>query len=184
MTNLSPHLSELEELRPSVGYDQFRRIMASFVSGISVITSLDEHGQAKGLTCSAVCSVSASPPILLACVRTPSTTLDALTARGSFAVNFLAAPARRVSEVFASRAEDKFATVDWRPGVVTAAPVLDCVLAHAECAVHQVIHAGDHDIVLGRMVGGEASPDLRPLGYWRGGYALLDVPSATRERSA
>ncbi len=160
--------------RPSIGYDDFRRIMGSFASGISVVTCIGPDQRARGLTCSAVCSVSADPPLLLSCIRTPSATLDALREQGKFAVNFLDSLAHRVSDLFASPAADKFAGVQWQPGPVTGMPILSCTLAHAECAVHMVIDAGDHVVVLGRIVGGKAVPNRYPLGYWRGNYVQLE----------
>lgn len=163
----------------AVQYPQFRSIMGSFASGISVVTTLDDGERPYGLTCSAVCSVSAEPPLLLACVRTPSSTLDILTKRGRFAVNFLDSQARELSDLFASRSTDKFATVGWSPGAVAGMPVLDRTLAHAECEVHDLIDAGDHVIVLGRIVGGAADTDRFPLGYWRGSYVRLFRMTAT-----
>jgi flavin reductase (DIM6/NTAB) family NADH-FMN oxidoreductase RutF len=158
-----------------IEYDDFRRIMGSFASGISVVTSVDGDRCARGLTCSAVCSVSAQPPLLLACIRVPSATLDALRNQGKFAVNFLDSFAHRVSDLFANPVTDKFAEVQWHPGPVTGMPILTCTLAHAECVVHKVIDAGDHVVVLGRMVGGKATPDRYPLGYWRGNYVYLQT---------
>ncbi|GAA1375919.1 hypothetical protein GCM10009612_73340 [Streptomyces beijiangensis] len=156
-----------------IGFADFRGIMGSFASGISVVTTLDDDDRPHGLTCSAVCSVSADPPLLLSCVKTPSSTLDTLRKRGRFAVNFLDSQAREVSDLFASRSQDKFTGVQWRPGQAAGMPVLDRTLAHAECEVHDVINAGDHAIVLGRMVGGGADASRFPLGYWRGSYVRL-----------
>lgn len=158
----------------SIEYDVFRQIMGSLASGISVVTAVGQDGGARGLTCSAVCSVSADPPLLLCCVRTPSSTLDALRVRGGFAVNFLDSRARALSDLFASRREDKFSGVRWRAGPVTGMPVLDSTIAHAECVLHDEMDAGDHVIVLGRLVGGEAASGRSPLGYWRGNYVRLD----------
>jgi len=158
----------------SIGYDDFRKIMGSFASGISVVTAIGHDRRARGLTCSAVCSVSADPPLLLSCIRAPSATLDALRERGRFAVNFLDSLACRVSDLFASPVADKFAAVQWQPGSATGMPILGCTLAHAECVVHTTVDAGDHVVVLGRVVAGKASPHRYPLGYWRGRYVQLE----------
>lgn len=166
----------LDEARPAlddISYAAFRSIMGSFASGVSVVTTLGDDDRPYGLTCSAVCSVSAEPPLLLSCVRTPSSTLDTLRKRGFFAVNFLDSQARDLSNSFADRSPDKFADVQWSPGPAAGMPVLERTLAHAECEVHQVVDAGDHAIVLGRLVGGEADPSRFPLGYWRGSYVRL-----------
>lgn len=156
-----------------IGFEDFRSIMGSFASGISVVTSIGAQGRPHGLTCSAVCSVSADPPLLLSCVKTPSSTLDAIRESGTFAVNFLDVLAREVSDLFASRTPDKFAEVGWHPGGATGMPVLDRTLAHAECRVESMVDAGDHAIVIGRLVGGAVNTERYPLGYWRGSYVRM-----------
>jgi flavin reductase (NADH) len=156
-----------------IGDAEFRSIMGSFASGVTVVTTLDDEDRPYGLTCSAVCSVSAEPPLLLSCVRRPSTTLDMLSGRGQFAVNFLDSQACDLSRAFASRQPDRFAGVQWRPGRAAGMPILDRTLAHAECDLHDVISAGDHVIVLGRIVGGGIDATKFPLGYWRGNYVRL-----------
>ncbi|MEO6087958.1 MAG: flavin reductase family protein [Umezawaea sp.] len=171
----------MDEVVQGITLADFRGIMGSFASGISVVTTLDDD-EPQGLTCSAVCSVSADPPLLLSCVRAPSRTLDTLRKRGRFAVNFLDSQARAVSELFASRAEDKFDGVGWRPGDAAGMPILDSTLAHAECDVHEVINAGDHVIVLGRIIGGGIDPTKFPLGYWRGSYVrMFRMSSSARD---
>lgn len=147
--------------------------MGSLASGVSVVTALDGSGQPHGLTSSSVCSVSKDPPLLLFCVRQPSSTLDAIRETRGFAVNILDADGHELSELFASFNDDKFASVAWRPGDVAGLPLLEPTVAFAECAVHDLIAAGDHTIVLGRLVGGGTAPDRFPLGYWRGRYVRV-----------
>jgi flavin reductase (DIM6/NTAB) family NADH-FMN oxidoreductase RutF len=153
----------------------FRRLMGSLISGVSILTARDPDGTPLGMTCSAVCSVSANPPLLLTCVGTPSSTLNAIRASGCFAVNFLDADSHDISGLFASRTPDRFSRVSWQPGAVTGMPVLAGTVARIECAVHQDVSAGDHEIVIGRIVGGEIEADRAALGYWRGGY-LTSAP--------
>ena len=110
-----------DDLLPDVDGVLFRCLMGSLVSGVSILTTLDTRGTPVGMTCSAVCSVSADPPLLLACIGTPSTTLDAIQASGWFVVNLLDAEADEISSLFASRSSDKFTGVTWRPGVIGVA---------------------------------------------------------------
>jgi flavin reductase (DIM6/NTAB) family NADH-FMN oxidoreductase RutF len=153
----------------------FRSIMGSLPSGVSVVTTVDyeEPQTLQGSTCSAVCSVSASPPLLLVCLKKPSLTLDAMIAHGRFAVNFLDAQAEQVSTIFAGQQQGKFAGVRWHGGEHTGMPVLERALAHTECLVQSSIDAGDHVIVIGRIVGGSVEADRFPLGYWRGSYVSI-----------
>ncbi|MEU2614737.1 flavin reductase family protein [Micromonospora sp. NPDC007271] len=156
-----------------IGSDAFRAIMGSLASGISVITTREDTGRPVGMTSSSLCSVSKQPPLLLFCVRPPSSTLDAIRVGGNFAVNLLDVEGRELSELFASRNDDKFAKVSWRPSERAGMPLLEHTLAYAECAVHNLVEAGDHVIVLGRIVGGGAMADRFPLGYWRGRYVRV-----------
>jgi flavin reductase (NADH) len=170
---MSEELDKGNPVEDALSYEEFRAVMGSFASGVSVVTTMDEEGTPYGLTCSAVCSVSAGPPLLLCCVRAPSRTLDTLRKRGLFAVNFLDSQARELSELFAGRVTDKFALADWMPGPALGMPVLDRTVAHAECEVHEAVDAGDHVVVLGRLLGGRVDTGRFPLGYWRGGYVRL-----------
>ena len=52
----------------------------------------------------------------------------------------------------ASRGTDKFADVKWTPAPETGSPMLDGALAHLDCAIHAVHEAGDHYVVIGRVL--------------------------------
>ena len=67
----------------------FFEVMASFPSGVAIVTTTTEDGVPRGLTTTAVCSVSADPPTVLVSVDLGSRTLAALRGRGAFAVNFI-----------------------------------------------------------------------------------------------
>lgn len=152
----------------------FRRVMGSFASGVSVVTTLDARGRPRGFTCSALCSVSSSPPLLLSCVNSLSSTMRAIIDQGHFAVNILGVRCRDISQSFASLGNDgKFDQVAWAPGRVTGMPLLQETIAHAECELSGTVDAGDHTMLLGRIVGGDAVPERSPLTYWRGDYARL-----------
>ncbi|WP_433325176.1 flavin reductase family protein [Spirillospora sp. CA-294931] len=159
---------------PSVDSVTFRRVMGSFASGVSVVTTLDDSGEPRGFTCSALCSVSSSPPLLLSCVNTVSSTMREIFDRGHFAVNILGVRGQEISQLFASRGtEGKFDRVGWSLGRVTGMPLLQATVAHAECELSGAVEAGDHTMLLGRIVGGDAFPERSPLTYWRGDYARL-----------
>lgn len=157
---------------PAVDIQVFRNVMGSFASGVSIVTALDDEGAPRGLTCSAVCSVSLEPPLLLVSVSNRSGTLTAIRDRGSFGVNLLSSKGRSVSQLFASGSAEKFERVRWAPGEATGAPVLEITVAHAECEVHDTVLAGDHTLLIGRVVAGGAQ-DRRPLAYWRGDYVRV-----------
>ncbi|GAB2631126.1 hypothetical protein GCM10027168_73140 [Streptomyces capparidis] len=158
---------------PSVDLQTFRFVMGSFASGVSVVTTMDEQDRPRGLTCSAICSVSADPPLLLSSVDNRSGTLTAILATGRFAVNILGSQGQAVSQLFASGAEDKFERVRWEPGRFTGSPLFGVTVAHAECELFNAVEAGDHTLLIGRVVSGASEQDRTPLAYWRGSYGRV-----------
>jgi flavin reductase (DIM6/NTAB) family NADH-FMN oxidoreductase RutF len=150
--------------------DTFLSIMGSFPSGVTIVTTMDDHGRPVGLTSTAMCSVSAQPPLLLVSVAKSSRTLPWLLTARSFAVNILGAEAATVSQRFASRADDKFDDVDWRLGD-NGLPILHrASIAWAECDLEHEVDTGDHVLLLGRVLCGESRSQAEPLVYFRRGY--------------
>ena len=94
---------------------------------------------------------------------------------GSFCVNVLSDEQAGVSTTFASKGDDKFRSVMTRTEA-TGAPVIEGCLAWIDCRVEAVHTAGDHDIVVGRVValgtaGGGSAPG--PLVFFKGGYGRV-----------
>ncbi|WP_024877502.1 flavin reductase family protein [Saccharomonospora piscinae] len=160
----------------------FRDAMASFPTGVSVVTTMHTDGAPRGMTCSALCSVSMEPPLLLVCLRTASPTLDAIRVRGGFVVNLLKYQARDTARLFASGDTGRFDQVAWRHHPGTAGPCLvDDAHAAVDCQVLRRDEAGDHVVVLGEVVGVRTLSGAAPLLYglrryarWPDASSLLD----------
>jgi flavin reductase (NADH) len=159
----------------------FFEIMASFPSGVAIVTTLDPEGVPRGLTTTAVSSVSAHPPTVLVCVDLGSRALDALCARRRFVVNFMGQGRSQLCLLFASKADDKFDRVSWRP-TETGLPLLEeDVLAWAECCTMHDLEVGDHVILVARVEAGGVVPELEsPLMYYRRSWGVW---SPTQEPS-
>ncbi|MGW4940898.1 flavin reductase family protein [Actinoplanes sp. NPDC004185] len=155
----------------------FRTIMGALPSGVAVVTTLDDDGQPLGVTCSATCSVSQTPALLLVCLNNRSRVLKALLERGAFIVNVLQAHRETTSSLFASPITDRFTSVVWQPSRRGALPWLPFdTVAFAECRVVESIEAGDHHVVIGAIVdGGHTAEDRGALMYWRRQYGHWPV---------
>src|SRR5271168_4017298 len=77
----------------------FKSGMRRLASGVSIITTAGTEGP-RGLTATAVCSVSVAPPTLLCCINRNSSAHDAIRDAGVLAVNFLAEPDRDLATRF------------------------------------------------------------------------------------
>ncbi|MEJ2538904.1 MAG: flavin reductase family protein [Gemmatimonadota bacterium] len=153
----------------------FRSVMGAFPTGVSVVTSRLADGSPAGLTVNSLTSVSLSPLLLLVCIDHGSSSHSAILDSGAFAVNLLGEEERDLSETFArGERDERFAELEWGEGP-TGSPILSQALGWIDCRVHQTHVAGDHTIVVGRVVGYELA-DGWPLVYHRGGYARLERP--------
>ncbi len=97
---------------------------------------------------------------------------------GKFCVNLLAADQAELSNTMASRGIDKFAEVKWTPAPHTGSPMLAGAIAHIDCSIHAVHEAGDHFVVIGRVLDlvtdDDGDDDVAPLMFYRGQYRTTD----------
>lgn len=153
--------------------DLFRTVMGHFVSGVTVVTGRDASGDPFGLTASSFTSVSLEPLLVLVSVGQGSATLPRLRAAGAFAVNILSSGQKDIAYRFAGTDRGgRFQELDWSPGEATGSPVLGGGLAWMECRLWRSDTAGDHELVLGEVLGAASSPG-DPLVYFRGGFHRL-----------
>ena len=151
----------------------FFDVMASFPSGVAIVTTLDADGTPRGLTTTAVCSVSADPPTILVCVDRASRTLAALRASGRFVVNFAGEGGSELCLLFASKEEDKFRDVRWRPTDKGLPLLHEAVLAWAECSTERELEIGDHVVLVAEVTDGGVQPQLEPpLMYYRRSWGV------------
>ncbi|MCU1334455.1 MAG: hypothetical protein JWO19_36 [Bryobacterales bacterium] len=150
----------------------FRKVAGHWLSGVSVVTSWDKDGKPVGMTMSAVTSLSLEPPQFLICVDNRAQTLPAIIASGSFCINYLRQDQEHLAAAFARRGADRFGALAFR-AERTGAPVLEGAIAFIECTVNAVHPGGDHTIIVGDVVHGDA-PGGEPLAYFRGGYRRLE----------
>jgi len=155
---------------------RFRQVLGHFPTGVTVVTAMAEDGRPAGLAVGSFCSVSLEPPLVLFCPANNSSTFPAIRAAGVFCVNVLAENQEDVCRVFASKESDKFASIGWKASSRTGSPMINDALAYIDCEVDHVDEAGDHSIVVGRVVDLEIGDEpAGPLLFYRGGYGRFAV---------
>lgn len=147
-----------------------RQAFGSFVSGITIITSIDTEQNPLGVTVSSFCSLSLDPPMVLWCLAKNARSASAFTTSAGFVAHVLAHDQWHLAELFATRGADKFGKVDWRQSE-GGMPILSGCAAWFECTQDAVHEGGDHLILTGRVDACE-SRETEPLAYHRGRYAL------------
>lgn len=149
-----------------------RDAMGCFATGVTIVTALDAVGTPVGLTANSFTSVSLDPPLLLVCIANTAGTAPALREATHFGVNVLQIGQQPASNRFATRGEDRFANLPWAPGQ-TGVPLLGHSLVSFECLRESLHEAGDHFILVGRVVRAQFEPHRDPLLYFRGKYRRL-----------
>lgn len=149
-----------------------RDALGCFATGVTVVTTLDEAGQPVGLTANSFSSVSLDPPLILFCLARASTNVDRFRQAEHFAINVLHIGQQPTSGVFARSHADRFQNVAWETWD-TGAPILSGALASFECGTEQIVEAGDHLVIIGRVRRARFEPRRDPLLYFRGKYRRL-----------
>jgi flavin-dependent trigonelline monooxygenase, reductase component len=153
----------------AVDIAELRQALGSYATGVTVVTTLDSKGEPKGFTASSFTSVSLDPPLVLVCIGKGAACYPAFTGTTQFGVNVLCQDQLHVSRRFASKSADKFADIAWVSGT-TGSPILPGSMAWLDCQLHDRLEAGDHLILIGRVLRFGHSPERQPLGYHRGSY--------------
>lgn len=129
----------------------FKDGMRLLCGGVTIVTSCSK-GATAGLTATAVCSLSAEPPRLLACINRAGTTYRTITESRIFCVNILAAEQKDLALYFAGMTdkamENRFTQASWAP-LHTGAPSLAGCLAAFDCKVASIVDTGSHAIIVG-----------------------------------
>ena len=155
--------------------DRFRRAMSRLAGGVAIVTARDAEGRPRGMTATAVTSVSLEPPLVMACLERVARTHAAIEASGYYALNFLSEADAELAVRFSREGSNKFEGLAVRDGE-TGVPLIERALAHCECSVAQAVPAGDHTIFLGRVEATRVADaaGIRPLVYYRGAYGTVE----------
>lgn len=156
---------------------EMRRAMGTFATGVTVVTGLDENGPV-GFACQSFASVSLEPPLVLFCADHRGRAWPRIRESGRFCVNVLAEDQTDVCGRFGSSRGKKYDGLDWdlsRWGT----PSLRGVLMRAHAEVYEVHTAGDHDVVIGRVLGLETVTEQRPMLFFRGQFGIAEQPGVS-----
>jgi flavin reductase ActVB len=148
----------------------FTTAMARVAGPVTVVTTVDGAGRRWGFTSSSFGSVSLDPPLVLACLAARASTHAAFTAARHFLVNVLAQDQEDIARRFARSGTDRFAAGDMM-ACELGLPGLAAPCARIACALQAVLPAGDHSILLGRVLATRVCGGGQPLVYCDRSYA-------------
>ncbi|NEC10366.1 flavin reductase family protein [Streptomyces sp. SID7909] len=151
----------------------FRHVLGHVPTSVCVVTATTDAGPV-GVTVGSFTSVSLEPPLVAFWAGTASASAEAIAGAGRFGVNVLAEDQQEVCAAFARRTPDRFATGDWAYPP-DGPPRLGGAAAWLTCDVEGSVPAGDHVMVIGRVLDlAAADGPRRPLLFHRGRLVRLD----------
>jgi flavin reductase (DIM6/NTAB) family NADH-FMN oxidoreductase RutF len=156
---------------PDIDSGLFRQVLGHFPTGVTVVTSAGEPGASRpvGIAIGSFASISLDPPLVGFFLGTSSSSWPAMKASGHFCVNVLCDDQQELCGVMASKADDKFADVGYETAA-SGAPILPDVHAVIDCRLDQVVPAGDHILVVGRVQSLRPMRDAAPMVFYKGQY--------------
>ena len=154
---------------------EFRDAMRALVGKCSVIT-VGDGDRASGLVVTSAISLSAEPPLLLACVNRSSSSHPLLVEYGRFGWSSLGAAHQQVAERFSGfggvSGAARYEGAEWDVAE-TGARLLRGAPAAFDCTVEEMIDRATHTILIGRVRAVRLTAGAGALTYWNGAYRAL-----------
>lgn len=151
--------------------DDLRSVASRMAAGVAVVTVV-RHGVAHAATVSTLTSVSLEPPLVMFCVHVDARLRDVLDHVDAWAVSVLGDGQANVADWLASPGRPAVGQLDrvpHHPAPVSGAPWLDGAAAWFDCRTDAVHPAGDHDVVVGRVLAAaHGAPTTGALVHLRG----------------
>ena len=164
---------------------ELRDVLGSFVTGVTVVTTVDGAGCHHGLTVNSFSSVSLDPPLVLWSQSNSSPSHPVFSKSGRFVINILAEDQVDLSNRFARSGPDKFANLVVDVGA-HGLPILKDTSAWLACKLVSAIPGGDHTIFIGEVEQIQKAT-RKPLVFGGGKYLVADthdmVPSPVEKSS-
>ncbi|WP_413207824.1 flavin reductase [Rhodospirillum sp. A1_3_36] len=167
----------------TVSQEEFRTAMSRLGAAVTLVTTDGSAGR-HGITASAVCSVTDSPPTVLVCVNRASGAHQIFKDNGVFCVNVLAPDHRDLAMAFAGKLppEERFAAEGWS-ALSSGAPVLEAATVALDCRLDQVTEAGTHSVLFGAVIGTRLAQEAEGLVYFNRDFHSLGSSAAPSSAS-
>ena len=159
---------------PSFSGDDFRAALATFATGVTIVTARTADGQPVGLTANSFNSVSIDPPLVLWSLSRQAGSMPAFAHGSHYAINILAADQHALAVRFASKDVARFDGVAFRLGK-SGVPLLEGAAAAFECFNRSRYEEGDHVIFVGEVESCARRDGVHPL-IFHGGRYFTELP--------
>ena len=136
---------------PSDTKQALQAVFSIYATGVAVVTALQSNDNPIGFTASSFASVSLNPPLLLVCIAKAATGVDTFAQTNHFAVSILSEGQKEFSDLSTANSNKKFDGPGWDVNLQNI-PLIKRSLASFSCVRHRLVDAGDHLILIGRVL--------------------------------
>lgn len=156
-----------------------RAAMANFATGVTVVTAVDQAGttgqMVHAMTANSFTAISLDPPLIMVSVRKVGRFHPVMEAAGRWAVSILGSGQGLIARHYAVSGRElatQFDDVETTTAPISGAPLINGAIAWLECETERMIDAGDHTMMLGRVLAAHRADDdeSEPLLYFRGSF--------------
>ncbi len=160
--------SQFRQIEPR----HYRNVLGHFATGIAAVTAIND-GTPVGMVVNAFTAVSINPPLVAFLPEKGSSTFPLIRESGRYCINVLAGGQEELCRRFAAKGADRFRDTPWRPAEGTGSPILEGAVAWIDCEIQDIHDAGDHLIVVGRVLDLQVQTPTLPLLFFQGGYGTF-----------
>ncbi|MFB6951089.1 flavin reductase family protein [Streptomyces niveus] len=160
------------QLTTGIAPERFKSLFRRYPAGVVVVTADAGRGPV-GFTATSLTSLSLSPPLVSFGIALSGSSWPTIERASSAVVNFIGAEQEPLARTFATSGIDRFAAPTAWHRLPDGEPVLDGVAGWLRLSVQQIVPAGDHRIVVGRVEDAAYDDSRRPLLFHDGHYLAL-----------
>ena len=163
---------------PSDTKQALQAVFSIYATGVAVVTALQSNDNPIGFTASSFASVSLNPPLLLVCIAKAAAGVDTFAQTNHFAVSILSEGQKEFSDLSTANSNKKFDGPGWDVNLQNI-PLIKRSLASFSCVRHRLVEAGDHLILIGRVLDFEVNSST-PLSQYNS--PNINIETAVTQR--
>ncbi|WP_313802701.1 flavin reductase family protein [Sphingobium sp.] len=154
-----------------------RQALGSVPTSVCAITARTRPGSAVAMIVGSFCSISLDPPLVGFFPARSSETWNAMRDTQEFTVNVLDVTQHELCKALSAKGPKPYDTLlasDSAKGPIRLAEAV----AWIDCTLHAIVEAGDHELVMGRVIELSATASGRPMIFHRGQFSSLHPSEA------
>ena len=155
-----------------ITHHHFRETLANYPTGVTVVTSCGDLEEPVGMVVGTFTSASLEPPLVAFLPDKRSASWKKLSKLNNYCFNILGAHQVEICRILSSKEANKFSYIQWTLNKF-GAPAISGSIVQIDCIKESEYEAGDHLIVLARVIEMNIGEQEMPLLFHRGRFGTF-----------